>query len=73
MSYTDKAEMTREYYRKQGEVRERERIIKIISDLSETFESGQASIALDLLINLKLMIAGDRIKRGQAANHDLPS
>ena len=73
MSYTDKAEVTREFYRKQGEVRERERIIKIISDLSETFESGQASIALDLLINLKLMIAGDRIKRGQAANHDLPS
>ena len=73
MSYSDKGEATREYYRKQGEVRERERIIKIISDLSETFESGQASIALDLLINLKLMIAGDRIKRGQAANHDLPS
>jgi hypothetical protein len=73
MSYSDKGEVTREYYRQQGEVRERERIIKIISDLSETFESGQASIALDLLINLKLMIAGDRIKRGQAANHDLPS
>ena len=73
MSYTDKAEVTREFYRKQGEIRERERIIKLLSDLSATFESGQASIALDLLINLKLMIAGDRIKRGQAANHDLPS
>ena len=73
MSYTDKAEVTREHYRKQGERRERERIMKLLSDLSETFESGQASIALDLLINLKLMIAGDRIKRGQAANHDLPS
>lgn len=36
MSYSDKGEVTREFYRKQGEVRERERILKIISDLSAT-------------------------------------
>lgn len=53
MSYTDKAEVTREYYRKQGERRERERIIKIISDLSATLEHP---VALDLLVNLELMI-----------------
>ena len=35
MSYTDKAEMTREYYRNQGEQRERERILKLIRDLQE--------------------------------------
>ena len=30
MSYTDKAEITREYYRKQGELRERERIAELL-------------------------------------------
>lgn len=70
MSYTDKSEVTREFYRKQGERRERERIIKILSDLSATLENP---VAIDLLVNLELMIASDRIKRGQAANHDLPS
>lgn len=70
MSYSDKGEVTREFYRKQGEVRERERVIKILSDLSATLEHP---VALDLLVNLELMIASARIKRGQAANHDLPS
>jgi hypothetical protein len=70
MSYSDKGEITREYYRKQGEVRERERIIKVLSDLSRTLEHP---VALDLVVNLELMITGDRIQRGQAANHDLPS
>lgn len=56
MSYTDKAEMTREYYRKQGEVRERERVIKILSDLSATLENP---VALDLVINLELMIRNE--------------
>lgn len=31
MSYKDKGEITREYYRRQGEQRERERIIKLIT------------------------------------------
>lgn len=35
MSYTDKSEVTREFYRKQGEQRERERILKLIRDLQE--------------------------------------
>lgn len=35
MSYSDKGEVTREYYRKQGEQRERERILKLIRDLQE--------------------------------------
>lgn len=56
MSYTDKAEVTREYYRKQGERRERERIIKIISDLSATLEHP---VALDLVVNLELMIRNE--------------
>jgi hypothetical protein len=30
MSYKDKGEITREYYRRQGEQRERERILEII-------------------------------------------
>ena len=34
MSYTDKAEVTREYYRKQGEKRERERILEIIAEVA---------------------------------------
>jgi hypothetical protein len=33
MSYVDKAEVTREYYRKQGEQRERERIIQQLQRL----------------------------------------
>jgi len=53
MSYSDKGEITREYYRKQGEVRERERIIKVLSDLSRTLEHP---VALDLVVNLELMI-----------------
>ena len=65
MSYTDKSEVTREFYRKQGEVRERERIIKILSDLSRTGRLYPEA--------LRLMIAGATIERGQAANHDLPS
>lgn len=65
MSYSDKGEVTREFYRKQGEVRERERILKIIFDLSATGRLYPEA--------LRLMIAGDTIERGQAANHDLPS
>jgi hypothetical protein len=33
MAYNDKAEATREYYRKQGESRERQRIIALIEML----------------------------------------
>ena len=65
MSYSDKGEATREYYRKQGEVRERERIIKILSDLSQTGRLYPES--------LELMIRESRIERGQAAINDLPS
>ena len=65
MSYSDKGEVTREFYRKQGEVRERERILNIISDLSETGRLYPEA--------LRLMIASATIERGQAANHDLPS
>lgn len=32
MAYVDKAEATREYYRKQGEQRERERIAKLLQE-----------------------------------------
>ena len=56
MSYIDKAEITREYYRKQGERRERERIIKLLSDLSGTLEHP---VALDLIVNLELMIRNE--------------
>ena len=56
MSYSDKGEITREYYRKQGEVRERERIIKVLSDLSRTLEHP---VALDLVVNLELMIRNE--------------
>ena len=35
MSYVDKAEVTREYYRKQGEQRERERIIQQLQRLQD--------------------------------------
>ena len=56
MSYTDKAEVTREFYRKQGERRERERVIKLLSDLSATLEHP---VALDLLVNLELMIRNE--------------
>ena len=65
MSYSDKGEVTREFYRKQGEVRERERVLKILSDLSATGRVYPEA--------LRLMIAGARIERGQADNHDLPS
>ena len=71
MSYTDKAEVTREHYRKQGERRERERIMKLLSDLSRTLDNNP--VALDLVVNLELLISVARIERGQAANHDLPS
>ena len=57
MSYTDKAEITREYYRKQGERRERERIMKLLSDLSRTLDNNP--VALDLVVNLELMIRNE--------------
>ena len=57
MSYTDKAEVTREHYRKQGERRERERIIKLLSDLSRTLDNNP--VALDLVVNLELMIRNE--------------
>lgn len=37
MSYTDKAEVTREFYRKQGEKRERERILEIIAEVAAVY------------------------------------
>jgi hypothetical protein len=35
MTYEDKAEVTREFYRKQGEERERKKIIEYLKQLSE--------------------------------------
>lgn len=41
MSYTDKAEITREYYRKQGEERERLRILTLM-EMLENQKPGAA-------------------------------
>lgn len=41
MTYTDKAEITREFYRKQGELRERERVLALLQML-ENHQSGSA-------------------------------
>lgn len=53
MSYVDKAELTREYYRKQGEQRERERIAKLIQEkLGEGDKSWSPVYILKLIETL---------------------
>lgn len=59
MSYTDKAEVTREYYRKQGEQRERERIFAIIGELLERWPLMPAS-ALEVALREELNAANKR-------------
>lgn len=49
MSYTDKGEITREYYRKQGEQRERERIAQL---LRERLGNGDKTWSPVFVINL---------------------
>jgi hypothetical protein len=49
MSYTDKGEITREYYRKQGEQRERERIAQL---LRERLGNGDKTWSPVFIINL---------------------
>ena len=55
MSYTDKAEVTREYYRKQGEKRERERILEIIAEVAAIHKETPREL-------LEVLIDSDRIK-----------
>ena len=55
MSYTDKAEVTREFYRKQGEKRERERILEIIAEVAAVH--GETPREL-----LEVLIESGRIK-----------
>lgn len=50
MSYQDKAETTREYYRKQGEQREKERIKKLLEELLK--EKPAASWSPNYLMSL---------------------
>lgn len=49
MSYTDKAEVTREFYRKQGEQRERERILEIIAEVASVHAETPKEL-LEILI-----------------------
>lgn len=49
MSYVDKAEVTREFYRRQGEKRERERILEIIAEVAEVHK-GTPKELLEVLI-----------------------
>lgn len=49
MSYTDKGEITREYYRKQGEQRERERIAQL---LRERLGNGDKTWSPVFVLNL---------------------
>ena len=49
MSYTDKAEITREFYRRQGEKRERERILEIIAEVAEVHKETPREL-LEILI-----------------------
>lgn len=49
MSYTDKAEVTREFYRRQGEKRERERILEIIAEVAEVHKETPREL-LEILI-----------------------
>lgn len=55
MSYTDKAEITREFYRKQGEKRERERILEIIAEVAAVHSETPREL-------LEVLIESDRIK-----------
>lgn len=52
MSYTDKAEVTREFYRKQGEKRERERILEIIAEVAAVHAETPREL-LEILIEGK--------------------
>lgn len=52
MSYTDKAEVTREFYRKQGEKRERERILEIIAEVAAVHSETPREL-LEILIEGK--------------------
>ena len=56
MSYTDKAEVTREYYRKQGEKRERERILEIIAEVAAVHGETPREL-LEILIEGKEIYA----------------
>lgn len=49
MSYTDKAEVTREFYRRQGEKRERERILEIIAEVAAVHKETPKEL-LEVLI-----------------------
>ena len=49
MSYVDKAEVTREFYRRQGEKRERERILEIIAEVAEVHKETPREL-LEILI-----------------------
>lgn len=49
MSYTDKAEVTREFYRRQGEKRERERILEIIAEVAAVHKETPREL-LEILI-----------------------
>lgn len=60
MSYTDKAEVTREYYRKQGENRERERILKILAELNNAFgQTGYLAYVPDFIVALEQKIQNE--------------
>jgi hypothetical protein len=57
MTYKDKGEITREYYRRQGEQRERERIIKLLEDYA--FDNGFAGgilYAVELIKRNELVV-----------------
>lgn len=49
MSYTDKGEVTREFYRRQGEKRERERILEIIAEVAAVHKETPREL-LEILI-----------------------
>jgi hypothetical protein len=55
MSYVDKAEITREFYRKQGEKRERERILEIIAEVAAVHKQTPQEL-------LEVLIESGRIK-----------
>ena len=61
MSYTDKAEVTREYYRKQGENRERERILKILAELNTAFgQTSYLAYVPDFIVTFEKLIQGEK-------------
>lgn len=60
MSYTDKAEVTREYYRKQGEKRERERILRLLAELNTAFgQTGYLAYVPDFIVALEQRIENE--------------